>query len=97
MTLKQLLLSGNMNDIRGFFKGNPLSVLAILIITTRRIQTFPEELRTKNNFISELCLLRDEKEFSEYPEINRDILKALAGDKNWDKYLSYAIQEVIKC
>lgn len=97
MTLRQLLLTGKMDDIKEFFKGTSPTAFLILIITTVYVQTFPEELKTRKSFLDMLDSMQNEKDFSDFNDTCRDVMISLSESKEWAESLNEAKEMIRSC
>ena len=96
MSLRQLLLNSSMSEIKEFFRNAPPSASLILIAVTLYIKTFPEEMRTREMFAAELKEIKNDPDFSDFPDVSAKALSALAVNPNWASMIDESL-EVIKC
>lgn len=97
MTLRQLLLIGKSNDIKLFFKDVAPAIAYLLSEEAMLIQAYPEEMRTREIFLSELEYLKEEKDFSDFGETERKVLESLAETTEWDDFIDKAIEVIRTC
>ena len=97
MTLRQLLLSGQMNEIKQFFGNTQGEVQKILVALTLHIQNFPEEFRTKEVFLEELDVLQVEKDFSDFTPAMQSAFARMSQKEDWEEIINSAKGVIKAC
>ena len=97
MTLRQLLLTGKITDIKYFFRDVQDEPLKILVAMALHLQTFPEEFQTKEIFLEELQSLKAEKDFSEFSPTIAKTLSLFSSKDDWNENIEKAIEVIESC
>lgn len=96
MTLRQLLLTGKLTDMKFYFRAASSEALIVLIAAATHIQAFPEEMQTKETFLKELNSLAP-KDFGGYNESARKALEKIAKTSNWEELVKESIEVINSC